>query len=637
MSSIVAPYGSWQSPITTDLIVAGAVGLGSPTWDGDDIYWVEGRPSEGGRNVIVRLSATGEPRDVTPAPFNARTRVHEYGGGAYTVDRGIVYFSNFADGCLYRQAIAGIDDPQQVPPEPITPEGAFRYADLKVDRRRGRLICVREDHTGGGEPVNTLVSVNLDDPQDVKILAEGADFYASPDLSPDGSRLCWISWNHPNMPWDGTELYVADVSDDGTLGKPRRVAGGPEESIFQPQWSPGGTLYFVSDRANWWNLYRIRNSIIEPLFPLPAEFGVPQWVFGMSTYGFVSERQICCCYTQSGIWSLATLNVEAKQLRSFDLSYTSFSSVRVRGDGVLLLASSATEAPALMRLDLDRAEIDVIRRSSDIDLDPGYLSVPEPVEFPTDNGKTAYGFFYPPKNKNYTAPPGEKPPLVVKSHGGPTAATNGSLSLKVQYWTSRGFAVLDVNYGGSTGYGRDYRQRLQGNWGIVDVQDCVNGAKFLAQRGLADGDRMAIAGGSAGGYTTLCALTFHDVFKAGASYYGVSDLEALATDTHKFESRYLDGLIGPYPERRDVYVERSPIHHSDRLSCPMIFFQGLEDKVVPPAQAEKMVEALSAKGLTVEYVTFAEEQHGFRRAENIKRALEDEFRFYTRVFGIAGA
>lgn len=637
MSSTLAPYGSWQSPITTDLIVAGAVGLGSPTWDGDDVYWVEGRPSEGGRNVIVRLSSAGEPRDVTPDPFNARTRVHEYGGGAYTVDRGIVYFSNFADGRLYRQAIAGIADPQQVSPEPVTPEGAFRYADLKIDRRRGRLICVREDHSGEGEPVNTLVSVNLDDPQDIRILAEGADFYASPDLSPDGLRLCWICWNHPNMPWDGTELYVADVGDDGTLGKPRRVAGGPEESIFEPQWSPGGTLYFVSDRANWWNLYRIRNNIIEPLFPLPAEFGVPQWVFGMSTYGFVSDRQICCCYTQSGIWSLATLNVEAKQLRSFDLSYTYFSSVRVRGDGVLLLAASATEAPALMRLDLDRAEIDLIRRSSDIDLDPGYLSVPEPVEFPTENGKTAYGFFYPPQNKDYTAPPGEKPPLVVKSHGGPTAATNGSLSLKVQYWTSRGFAVLDVNYGGSTGYGRDYRQRLQGNWGIVDVEDCVNGAKFLAKRGLVDGDRMAIAGGSAGGYTTLCALTFHDVFKAGASYYGVSDLEALATDTHKFESRYLDGLIGPYPERRDVYVERSPIHHSDRLSCPMIFFQGLEDKVVPPAQAEKMVEALSAKGLTVEYVTFAEEQHGFRRAENIKRALEDEFRFYTRVFGIAGA
>ncbi|MGC9525192.1 MAG: S9 family peptidase [Limnospira sp.] len=637
MSSTLAPYGSWQSPITTDLIVAGAVGLGSPTWDGDDVYWVEGRPSEGGRNVIVRLSSAGELRDVTPAPFNARTRVHEYGGGAYTVDRGIVYFSNFADGRLYRQAIAGIADPQQVSPEPVTPEGAFRYADLKIDRRRGRLICVREDHSGEGEPVNTLVSVNLDDPQDIRILAEGADFYASPDLSPDGLRLCWICWNHPNMPWDGTELYVADVGDDGTLGKPRRVAGGPEESIFEPQWSPGGTLYFVSDRANWWNLYRIRNNIIEPLFPLPAEFGVPQWVFGMSTYGFVSDRQICCCYTQSGIWSLATLNVEAKQLRSFDLSYTYFSSVRVRGDGVLLLAASATEAPALMRLDLDRAEIDLIRRSSDIDLDPGYLSVPEPVEFPTENGKTAYGFFYPPQNKDYTAPPGEKPPLVVKSHGGPTAATNGSLSLKVQYWTSRGFAVLDVNYGGSTGYGRDYRQRLQGNWGIVDVEDCVNGAKFLAKRGLADGDRMAIAGGSAGGYTTLCALTFHDVFKAGASYYGVSDLEALATDTHKFESRYLDGLIGPYPERRDLYVERSPIHHSDRLSCPMIFFQGLEDKVVPPAQAEKMVEALSAKGLTVEYVTFAEEQHGFRRAENIKRALEDEFRFYTRVFGIADA
>ncbi|MBS0017512.1 MAG: S9 family peptidase [Arthrospira sp. SH-MAG29] len=634
MSLSVTPYGSWQSPITTDLIIKGAVGLASPAWDGDDIYWIEGRPSEGGRNVIVRLTPKGDRIDCTPATFNARTRVHEYGGAAYTVSEGTVYFSNFADGRIYRQAIASVAQPTEIVPEPITPEGNFRYADLLIDTRRGRLICVREDHSQPGEPVNTLISLNLNNPEDIKILATGADFYASPNLSKDGSRLCWICWYHPNMPWDGTELWVAEVTENGTLDQQKRVAGGVEESIFQPQWSPDGTLYFISDRANWWNLYRVHDQKIEPLFPLPAEFGLPQWVFGMSTFGLISERRLCCAYTQNGIWSLATLDPDTQQLGSFDISYTYISSVTVQNNSILMLASSATEPTALVLLDLNAGEINVLRSSTEMDLDPGYLSVPEPIEFPTENDQTAYGFFYPPQNKDYVASETEKPPLLVKSHGGPTAATSSSLNFKIQYWTSRGFAVLDVNYGGSTGYGRDYRQRLQGNWGIVDVADCVNGAKFLAAQGLVDGDRMAIAGGSAGGYTTLCALTFHDVFKAGASYYGVSDLEALATDTHKFESRYLDGLIAPYPEGRDLYIARSPIHHSDRLNCPIIFFQGLEDKVVPPNQAEKMVQVLQAKGLTVEYVTFADEQHGFRKAENIQKALEDEFQFYIRVFGI---
>ncbi|MEX6779551.1 prolyl oligopeptidase family serine peptidase [Limnospira fusiformis] len=634
MSLNVAPYGSWKSAITTDLIIKGAVGLADPAWDSGDIYWIEGRPSEGGRNVIVRLTPKGDRIDCTPAAFNARTRVHEYGGGSYTVSEGTVYFSNFADGRIYRQAIASVAQPTEIVPEPITPEGNFRYADLLIDTRRGRLICVREDHSQPGEPVNTLISLNLNNPEDIQILATGADFYASPNLSQDGSRLCWICWYHPNMPWDGTELWVAEVTENGTLDQQQRVAGGVQESIFQPQWSPDGTLYFVSDRANWWNLYRVRDQKIEPLFPLPAEFGLPQWVFGMSTFGFISQRRLCCAYTQNGIWSLATLDPETQQLRSFDVSYTYISSVKVHNNSILMLASSATEPTALVQLDLNAGEMNVVRSSTEIDLDPGYLSVPEPIEFPTENGQSAYGFFYPPQNKDYVAPETEKPPLLVKSHGGPTAATSSSLNLKIQYWTSRGFAVLDVNYGGSTGYGREYRQRLQGNWGIVDVADCVNGAKFLAAQGLVDGDRMAIAGGSAGGYTTLCALTFHDVFKAGASYYGVSDLEALATDTHKFESRYLDGLIAPYPEGRDLYIARSPIHHSDRLNCPIIFFQGLQDKVVPPNQAEKMVQVLQAKGLTVEYVTFADEQHGFRKADNIKKALEDEFQFYIRVFGI---
>ncbi|HSF72380.1 MAG TPA: S9 family peptidase, partial [Microcoleus sp.] len=472
-----------------------------------------------------------------------------------------------------------------------------------------------------------------------QILTQGNDFYASPRLSPDGSLLSWICWNHPNMPWDGTELWVAEINGDGSLGEKYLVAGGVEESIFQPEWSPDGVLYFVSDKSNWWNFYRTVNprlpreqQEVEPLCEMAAEFGLPQWVFGMSTYAVVSESKIICTYTQQGNWHLASLDLTTKQLTTIETPYTDISSVKARGETVVFLAGSPTESTAIVQFNLATSQRSILRQASNLSINPGYLSVPEPIEFPTENNLTAFGFFYPPKNQDFAAPAGEKPPLVVKSHGGPTAATSSSMNLKIQYWTSRGFAVLDVNYGGSTGYGREYRKRLQDSWGIVDVDDCANGAKYLAQKGLVDGERMAIAGGSAGGYTTLCALTFRDVFKAGASYYGVSDLEALATDTHKFEARYLDGLIGSYPERKDLYVARSPIHSAKRLSCPVIFFQGLEDKVVPPNQAEMMVEILKAKGLPVAYVAYEGEQHGFRRAENIKRTLDGEFYFYSRVF-----
>ncbi len=629
----VSPYGSWKSPITSDLIVSGTVGLGQIAIDGDDIYWVEGRPSEAGRSVIVRRTPDGKITDVTPAPFNVRTRAHEYGGSSFVVAGGVVYFSHFADQRIYCQAL----DSQ---PEPLTPAANCRYADGIVDKQRNRLICVREDNAGEGEAVNTIVSINLDNGEDIQILTQGNDFCASPRLSPDGSQLSWISWNHPNMPWDGTELWVAEINADGSLCKKKLVAGGVDESIFQPEWSLDGVLYFVSDKSNWWNLYRtplnpplLRGEAgIEPLCEMAAEFGLPQWIFGMSTYAIVSESKIICTYTQQGKWQLASLDLIAKQLTTIETPYTDISSVKARGEIVVFLAGSPTESTAIVQLNLATSQREVLRRSSDLSIEPGYISVAEPIAFPTENGLTAFGFFYTPQNQDFAAPAGEKPPLVVKSHGGPTAATSSSLSLKIQYWTSRGFAVLDVNYGGSTGYGREYRKRLQDSWGIVDVDDCANGAKYLAQKGLVDGERMAIAGGSAGGYTTLCALTFRDVFKAGASYYGVSDLEALATDTHKFESRYLDGLIGPYPERKDLYVARSPIHSAERLSCPVIFFQGLEDKVVPPNQAQMMVEILKAKGLPVAYVAYEGEQHGFRRAENIKRTLDGEFYFYSRVF-----
>lgn len=626
----MAPYGSWASPISTDLVLTGSVFLSQPLIDGDAIYWIEGRAQEAGRNVIVRWTAAAGPEDVTPASFNARTRVHEYGGGDYTVSAGVVYFANFADQRLYRQR------PGE-PPEPLTPEAALRYADMQLDARRGRLLCVREDHREAGrEAVNTLVAVPLGGGEQT-VLVEGNNFYSTPRLSPDGGQLAWLTWNHPNMPWDGTELWLADVAGDGSLRNQRLVAGGVRESIYQPEWSPAGVLHFISDRTGWWNLYRLDEAGPEALHPLEAEFGQPQWGLAHSTYDFVSPETIICAYIQKGEVTMARLDTVTGRLTSLDLPYTliyaSYGHLRADDRQFVYLGGSPTEAPAIVRVDLATGGYSVLRRATDIRVEAGFLSIPRLVEFPTENGLTAYGYFYPPHNRDFVAPAGELPPLIVTSHGGPTSATNAVLSLNRQYWTSRGFAILDVDYGGSTGYGRPYRERLNGNWGIVDVQDCINGARWLVEQGVVDGDRLIIRGGSAGGYTTLCAITFHDVFKAAASHFGVSDVEALAKDTHKFESRYLDSMIGPYPAQRERYVARSPIHVADRCSAALILFQGLDDEVVPPAQSEAMFLAARARELPVAYVSFEGEGHGFRQSQNIRRALEAELYFYSQVFG----
>jgi dipeptidyl aminopeptidase/acylaminoacyl peptidase len=626
MTAIVSPFGSWKSPITAEIVGSGEIGLEQLRIDGHDIYWIERRAQEGGRKVIVRRSATGEIIDLTPAGFNARTRVHEYGGGDYAVSKETIVFSNFADQRLYLQA----NDAQ---PRPLTPSAAHRFADGQFDRRRNLYYTVREDHSGHGEAINTLATLELDSDNTGTIIHSGNDFYASPRLRPDGSQLAWLSWNHPNMPWDGTELWLGQLNGDGSVGERQCIAGGANESICQPQWSPDGTLYFISDRNGWWNLHRWNENQIEALCPMEAEFGQPQWVFGGSLYGFASERQIICSYSKNGIDHLATLDVATKILRDIELPYTAISQVRVAGGRVLFIGACGTESSAVIALDLSTRQFEVLRRSRDTAVDAGYLSEARAIEFPTDQGLTAHGYFYPPKNCDYAAPANDKPPLLVMSHGGPTSSSSASLKYSIQYWTSRGIAVLDVNYGGSAGYGRAYRERLNGSWGIIDVDDCANGARYLAERGEVDANRLAIRGGSAGGYTTLCALTFRNVFKAGASHYGISDLEALVKDTHKFESRYCDRLIGPYPERRDLYVARSPIHFTKKLNCPMIIFQGLEDKVVPPNQAEIMVAAVRAKKLPVAYLTFEGEQHGFRKAENIKRVLEAELYFYSKVFG----
>ena len=624
-----APYGSWKSPLTSDLIVSESVGLSQPAIDGDDIYWIEMRPAEGGRSVIVKREPSALTTDVNPKPLNARTRVHEYGGGDYLVRDGTLYFSNFADQRLYVQA-------KGAEPLPVTPEAEVRYADAVFDEARKRLVCVREDHTlAGGEAANALVGIQIEANESCgEVLASGNDFYSSPRVSPDGARLAWLTWKHPNMPWDGTELWVGEFEFDGSLRRTKRIAGGDRESIFQPEWSPDGALYFVSDRSGWWNLYRLgTGSKIEAITSLNAEFGLPQWVFGMSTYAFASADRIICTFSEQGVSRLATIDTNSLKLERIQTTYTDITFIRAARGQAVFRAGSPTEPPSIVRLDLASGQSEVLRRSNYFEIPAGYISIPRAIEFPTKQGLTAHGFFYPPVNRDYQAPEHERPPLLVKSHGGPTSAATTSLSLSIQYWTSRGIGVLDVNYGGSTGYGRDYRERLKTNWGVVDVDDCMNGAGYLVEREEVDGNRLMITGGSAGGYTTLCALTFRETFRAGASHFGVSDAEALARETHKFESRYLDGLFGAYPEHRDIYYERSPINFSDRLACPVIFFQGLEDRVVPPNQAELMVEALRAKGVPVAYVPFEGEQHGFRQAKNIKRALDGELYFYSRVFG----
>ncbi len=623
----LTPYGSWESPITADLIVGDTVRLGQVVLDGDDTYWIEMRPSEGGRNVIVKRSPHGDLTDLTPASFNARTRAHEYGGGAFTVKQGTVYFSNDEDQRIYSQT-------SKTAPRPLTPEKNYRYADAVVDVHRNRIICVREDHSDSNqEAVNSLISINLTDGDDYTQIAGGNDFYSSPCLSSDGKKLAWLTWNHPNMPWDGTELWVAEIAEDGTLTKQQKVAGSGSESIFQPQWSPEGVLHFVSDKTGWWNLYRRGNGSIEHLLEKEAEFGLPQWIFGMSTYAFDDCNRLVCTFFEKGIWELALLDTNTRQFDPIDLPFTHFDCVRASGGRAVFIAGSPIMPNAVVNLDLKTRDFEVLYKSANVALDSTYFSRPDTIEFPTEQGRTAHAYFYPPQNRDYEPPEDELPPLIVKSHGGPTGSTSTALELRTQFWTSRGCAVLDVNYGGSTGYGREYRQRLDDNWGVIDVDDCVNAAKYLTDKKLVDPERTVIAGGSAGGYTTLSALTFRDFFKAGASYYGVSDLEALAKDTHKFESRYLDKLIGSHPEMKELYVARSPIHHTDKLSCPLILFQGLEDKVVPPNQSEMMVEAVRRKGLPVAYIAFEGEQHGFRKAENVKRTLEAELYFYSKIFG----
>jgi dipeptidyl aminopeptidase/acylaminoacyl peptidase len=609
------------------------VGLDATRLEGGAAYWLEFRPTEDGRSVVVRADPGEDPRDVTPEGFDVRTKVHEYGGGAYWLHGATVFFANFEDQRLYRQEIGA-------EPAPITEEsgGRHRYADGRVTPDGRLVICVRERHEGSSsaDVVNELVAMAPDGSGGVRTIASGHDFYAYPRPSPDGTHLAWISWDHPEMPWDGTELWVADLGGDGSLANERQVAGGREESIIQPEWGPGGELHFVSDRTGWWNLYRERDGATEALHPMEAEFGGPLWEFGLSSFAFLDDGRIACVYGRDGLQQLAVLDPGSGELVDLDVPYTvvAWPTLSAEGTRVSLVAGGPSIPHQVVVVDFAAASIEVLREGRTVTFDPAYISIPRALEYPTGDGQTAHALFYPPTNPAFEGRVDELPPLIVATHGGPTGESVANFDLGIQYFTSRGFAVADVNYRGSTGYGRAYRRQLEGGWGVVDTIDCVNVAKHLAAEGLVDGARMAIRGGSAGGYATLCALTFHDTFAAGASLFGIADLEALFHATHKFESRYGDRLVGPYPDALDVYRARSPIHFVDRISCPMIILQGSEDEVVPPAQAEMMVEALERKGLPYAYLLFEGEQHGFRKAEHIKRSLEAELSFYARIFGV---
>ncbi len=627
----VGPYGSWRSQIRIDDVVGDVVRLSEPWIDGDDIYWIEQRPTEAGRNVLVRAAGDGLTTDLTPPPFNVRTRVHEYGGGSFVAVGGAVVFSNFADDRLYRL------DPGALAPVPMTPEGPWRYADLRPDLERRRFVAVREDHQGGGEPVSTIVTIPLDG-GDPRVLVKGPDFVSSPRVSPDGTKLAWLEWDHPDMPWDATRLHVAAFAPDGTLGVASLVAGGPDESIVQPEWSPDGTLHLISDRTGWWNLYRIVDGPrLEPIATTEAEFADPAWVFNRSTYGFLEDGAIVAIARRAGRDHLYRIE-PGRLLGELDIPFTELDALRVTSRGIVALAGSPGDPSVIARFDpLTLAPAGVLRRASTVAIDPAAIAMPESIEFPTTGDRTAFALYYPPTNPDFIGPDGEKPPLVVLTHGGPTSNASSALDLTKQLLTSRGIAVVDVDYGGSTGYGREYRRRLEGEWGVVDVDDVIAAARFLVERGDVDQDRLAIEGGSAGGYTTLAALAFRDVFAAGISLFGVADLELLEQDTHKFESRYNTRLLGPYPEAVGLYRERSPIHSVDTISVPVLILQGLDDKVVPPEQAELIAAALADKGIPHAYIAFEGEGHGFRGAFAIRRMYEAELSFLGQVFGFTPA
>ena len=632
----LAPYGSWESPYAIELLAKGAITFGEIGAADGRRWWLEGRAEEGGRQVLVRRETDGVLTRLTPEGFNARSRVHEYGGGAALVDGDLIVVSDFATGRLQRVSAPGVL-------APLMPDDrAWRYADLSLDRARNRILAIREDHEPDtlarhGEAENAVVAIDLGTGA-VTVLADGADFFSSPRLSPDGSRLAWLRWNHPNLPWDGTELVLADVDAEGRPTGARVVAGSAADWVAQPRWSPAGVLHFVAEPDGWMNLFRLSadETVERASEPVEAEFAFPDWVFGLAGYAFAADGSIVAVGRSAGRDRLYRIAADGTT-RPADLPFSEIGYVAIDG-GTAVFRAAATDRPwAIVELDLATDRTTELRRSTALDIVAADTAVGATVEFPTEGDRTAFGILYRPTSRSFAGPTDARPPLIVTSHGGPTAQASTAFAILTQLFTSRGFAVLDVDYGGSTGYGKAYRKRLEGEWGVVDLADCVAGARWLADQGIVDGARLAIRGGSASGYTTLCAVTFSGVFSAGTSYFGIGDLETFVAQTHKFESRYLDRLVGPYPARKDLYHDRSPLNFAERITCPVLILQGAEDRIVPPAQAEQIVDALWERQLPHAYLLYPGEDHGFRAAANIIRSFESELSFYGQVFGFEPA
>lgn len=627
-----APYGTWPSPVTPELASGGTLGLSELAVDGGSVYWLELRPAERGRRALVRWTAGADPAAVVPAGADVGTRVHEMGGGAYAVRGGRIVYSERSDGSVWM-----LDGPS---PRPVAAVPGCRYAGFAFDAAHERVFAVREDHRDrpATAPENAIVVVSTVAGIDPAVnagtlVAGGTDFVLAPQLSPDGTRLAWIAWDHPAMPWDATRLFAAGIGPGGTLHDVRCVAGADGgEAIVSACWTPGGTLLFVSDRTGWWNVYALRGERADALAPAPLEFGEPPWVFGRPTIAPLDEERVLCAFVRDG--SVRAGLIAGGAVRELPYGPVDGTPLPFGAGTVFVAAPADAPAAVCVAARLDDSAPARVRAASTHALDPAGVSIGEPLRVPTAGGETAYVFFYPPRNASFTGPADQRPPLIVMSHGGPTSMHTNAYNPALQWWTSRGFAVAHVNYRGSSGFGRTYRTRLNGEWGVVDVEDCISAARYLIATGRCDPARVAIRGSSASGMTALLAVAGSDAFRAVTSVYGVMELEALAADTHKFEARYMDGLVGPLPAARERYRERSPVTHAGEIDVPVLIFQGLDDRIVPPNQAEAMRDALTARNVPVIYEAFAGEGHGFRRAETIVRVLERELEFYRDVFGL---
>lgn len=644
-TKVSAACGSWKSPISSDLIVSNMVRLGKVCLDQDEVFWLETRPEEDGRDMVSSCLRNGTITDLTPRQYNVRTRVHEFGGGSYTAIDGKVFFSNLQDQRIYKQSRN--EDGSYSSPVPLTPEPQEtgrhqRFADITYDPKRKRVLAVQEDHRlTDKDPPASIVAI--DENGAISTLVDGDDFYICPKLSTDGKRLAWISWNHPGMPWYGSQLWLAELSEDGTVTEKKQIAGGPDESILQPEWSPNGILYFVSDKTGWWNIYRQNSdSSLEQVMKADVECGVPHLYFGHSTYGFACENRIICSFAEKGIWQLAELDTISGKLMKIPSKYNEITFLKVNEKRAVFRGGAPDEPISIIEYDLLNKTFSTIKPSFELP-EPvtkavqASLSIPETIEFASLNGRTSHAFFYPPNNEHFMPRDGELPPLLVKIHGGPHNQAFNTLDLTTQYFTSRGFAVVDVNYGGSSGFGRKYRQSLRDNWGVVDNEDGAKAAQYLAERGDVDPKRMIISGMSAGGYATMCSVAFHKVFSAGSAHFGISDMEAMAELFHKFQSRFLSTMIGKFPQERETYRKRSAINHVEQIKCPLIIFHGALDSIVPISQSERLVEKLDSAGKVFAYLSFEDEPHVFRKAHNVKKTMEAELSFFAQVFGFETA